>query len=47
MLKEFTSALRPAIVLTLLTAVLVGLLYPALITAIGQIAFPIRPMAAS
>jgi len=40
MLKEFTSALRPAIVLTLLSAALLGLVYPALITAIGQIAFP-------
>jgi K+-transporting ATPase ATPase C chain len=40
MLKEFTSALRPAIVLTLLTAALLGLAYPALLTGIGQLVFP-------
>lgn len=40
MLKDLTSALRPAIVLTLLFAVLLGLAYPALLTGIGQIAFP-------
>jgi len=40
MLKEFSSALRPAIVLTLLTAALLGLAYPAFITAIGQLVFP-------
>ncbi|WEK47846.1 MAG: potassium-transporting ATPase subunit KdpC [Candidatus Andeanibacterium colombiense] len=40
MLKEFTSAIRPAIVLTLLFAALLGLAYPALLTGIGQAAFP-------
>lgn len=40
MLKEFTSALRPAIVLTALFAVLLGLAFPAAITGIGQLAFP-------
>lgn len=40
MLKEFTSAIRPAIVLTLLFAVLLGLAYPAALTGIGQLLFP-------
>lgn len=40
MLKEFTSAIRPAIVLTILFAALLGLAYPALITGIGQLVFP-------
>lgn len=40
MLKDLTSALRPAIVLTLLFAALLGLAYPALLTGIGQVAFP-------
>ncbi|WP_448662100.1 potassium-transporting ATPase subunit KdpC [Sphingomonas sp. CJ20] len=40
MLKEFTTALRPAIVLTILFAVLLGLAYPAALTGIGQLAFP-------
>ena len=40
MLKDFTSAIRPAIVLTLLFAVLLGLAYPAALTGIGQLAFP-------
>lgn len=40
MLKEFTSALRPAIVLTLLFALLLGLAYPAAMTGIGQAVFP-------
>lgn len=40
MLKDLTSALRPAIVLTMLFALLLGLAYPALLTGIGQIAFP-------
>ena len=42
MLKEFTSALRPAIVLTLLSAALLGLAYPLLLTGIGQLAFPFQ-----
>ena len=40
MLKDLTTSLRPAIVLTLLFAVLLGLLYPAAITGIGQIVAP-------
>lgn len=40
MLKDITSALRPAIVVTLLFAVLLGLAYPALLTGLGQLAFP-------
>lgn len=40
MLKDFTSAIRPALVLTVLFAALLGLAYPAAITGIGQLAFP-------
>jgi K+-transporting ATPase ATPase C chain len=40
MLKDFTSAIRPAIVLTILFALLLGLAYPAALTGIGQLAFP-------
>jgi potassium-transporting ATPase KdpC subunit len=40
MLTDFKSALRPAIVLTLLFATLLGLAYPALLTGIGQVIFP-------
>lgn len=40
MLKDFTSAIRPALVLTALFAMLLGLAYPALITGIGQVVFP-------
>ncbi|KRA81165.1 potassium-transporting ATPase subunit KdpC [Altererythrobacter sp. Root672] len=40
MLTDFKTALRPALVLTLLFAALLGLLYPALITGIGQVIFP-------
>lgn len=40
MLKDFTTALRPALVLTLLFAVLLGLVYPAALAGIGQLAFP-------
>ena len=40
MLKDFTSSLRPALVLTLLFALLLGLAYPAIITAIAQALFP-------
>lgn len=40
MMKDLASALRPAIVLTLLFALLLGLAYPALLTGIGQLAFP-------
>ncbi|MES2336837.1 MAG: potassium-transporting ATPase subunit KdpC [Pseudomonadota bacterium] len=38
--KDFTSALRPAIVLTLVFAALLGLAYPLAMTTIGQLAFP-------
>lgn len=40
MLNDFTTALRPAIVMTLLFAALLGLAYPAALTGIGQVAFP-------
>jgi len=40
MLKDFTTALRPALVLTLLFAALLGLAYPAAITGIGQVIAP-------
>ncbi|HEU4961542.1 MAG TPA: potassium-transporting ATPase subunit KdpC [Sphingomonas sp.] len=40
MVKDITAAIRPAVVMTLLFAVLLGLAYPALLTAIGQMAFP-------
>ena len=39
MLKDLTTALRPAIVLTVLFAALLGLAYPAALTGIGQVAF--------
>ncbi|WP_343525980.1 potassium-transporting ATPase subunit KdpC [Sphingomonas sp.] len=38
--KDFTSALRPAIVMTILFAALLGLAYPLAMTGIGQILFP-------
>jgi potassium-transporting ATPase KdpC subunit len=40
MLKDFTTAFRPALVLTLLFAALLGIAYPAALTGIGQLAFP-------
>ncbi|MBW8783935.1 MAG: potassium-transporting ATPase subunit KdpC [Novosphingobium sp.] len=40
MLKDFTTAIRPALVLTALFALLLGVAYPALLTAIGQALFP-------
>jgi K+-transporting ATPase ATPase C chain len=40
MLKDFTSAIRPALVLTVLFALLLGLAYPAALTGIGQVLFP-------
>ncbi len=42
MLKDFTTAIRPAIVLTILFALLLGLAYPAALTGIAQLAFPDR-----
>jgi K+-transporting ATPase ATPase C chain len=38
--KDFTSALRPALVMTVLFAVLLGLAYPLALTGIGQLFFP-------
>jgi K+-transporting ATPase ATPase C chain len=40
MLKDFTTALRPALMLTLLFAILLGLAYPAAITGVGQLVAP-------
>ncbi|AXJ95503.1 MULTISPECIES: potassium-transporting ATPase subunit KdpC [unclassified Sphingomonas] len=38
--KDFSSALRPAIVMTILFAALLGLAYPLAMTGIGQAVFP-------
>ena len=38
--NDITSAFRPAIVLTLLLALLTGILYPLLMTGFGQLVFP-------
>lgn len=38
--KDFTSALRPALVMTILFAILLGILYPLAMTGIGQAIFP-------
>jgi K+-transporting ATPase ATPase C chain len=40
MLTDLKTAFRPALVLTLLFAVLLGLFYPAVLTVIGQALFP-------
>ncbi|WP_156681381.1 potassium-transporting ATPase subunit KdpC [Sphingomonas profundi] len=40
--SDFTSALRPAIVMTILFALLLGLAYPLAMTGIGQAVFPHR-----
>lgn len=40
--KDFTSALRPAIVMTILFAILLGLAYPLLMTGVGQLIFPVQ-----
>jgi K+-transporting ATPase ATPase C chain len=40
MTKDFTSALRPAIVMTILFALLLGIAYPLAMTGIGQMIFP-------
>lgn len=40
MLSDLRSALRPALVLTLLFALLLGLAYPMALTGIGQVFFP-------
>jgi K+-transporting ATPase ATPase C chain len=38
--NDFTSALRPAVVMTILFAILLGLVYPLVMTGIGQTLFP-------
>ena len=38
--KDLSSALRPAIVMTILFALLLGLAYPLAMTGIGQMLFP-------
>ncbi len=38
--NDFTSSLRPAIVMTILFAILLGILYPLAMTGIGQAIFP-------
>ncbi|KQN03848.1 potassium-transporting ATPase subunit KdpC [Sphingomonas sp. Leaf25] len=38
--KDFSSALRPAIVMTILFALLLGIAYPLAMTGIGQMLFP-------
>lgn len=38
--NDITTALRPAIVLTILFAILLGILYPLAMTGIGQVIFP-------
>lgn len=38
--NELSSALRPAIVLTLLLALLTGIVYPLVMTGFGQLVFP-------
>jgi K+-transporting ATPase ATPase C chain len=40
MTRDFLSALRPALVLTLLFAVLLGIAYPLALTGVAQMAFP-------
>ena len=38
--KDFSSALRPAIVMTILFAGLLGIAYPLAMTGVGQAIFP-------
>lgn len=38
--NDFTSALRPAVVMTILFAALVGIAYPLAMTGVGQVLFP-------
>ncbi|MGK6325312.1 potassium-transporting ATPase subunit KdpC [Sphingomonas sp. DT-51] len=40
--KDFSSALRPAIVMTILFALLLGIAYPLALTGIGQVIFPVQ-----
>lgn len=38
--NDFTSALRPALVMTILFALLLGIAYPLAMTGVGQVIFP-------
>jgi len=38
--KDFASSLRPALVMTLLFALLLGIAYPLALTGVGQLVFP-------
>ena len=38
--SDITSSFRPAIVMTLLFALLTGVLYPLALTGVGQLLFP-------
>ena len=38
--NDFTSSLRPTLVMTLLFALLLGIAYPLALTGVGQLAFP-------
>lgn len=40
MTRDLLNALRPSLVMTVLFAILLGGVYPALVTGIGQLAFP-------
>ncbi len=42
MLNDITSTLRPALTMTALFALLLGLVYPLLLTGIGQAMFPVQ-----
>ena len=42
MLNDFKTALRPALMMTLLFALLLGIAYPLALTGIGQVAFPVQ-----
>jgi K+-transporting ATPase ATPase C chain len=41
-MNDFTSSLRPALMMTLLFALLLGIAYPLVMVAIGQLAFPFQ-----
>ena len=41
-MSDFTSSLRPSLTMTLLLALLLGIVYPLVLVAIGQIAFPFQ-----
>jgi hypothetical protein len=43
--KDIVTSLRPAVVMTLLFALLLGLAYPLAMTGIGQCCSRVRPMA--